>query len=453
MALTEKVTPIRKRSFPSSDREVKTLQTAVHSLRWTLHVPLVGDALGFGYRVVSEMANPDHPISEGSVAALTGLSTVGELISSKISEGGLDLDWNEWKSSVSAFIYRKQFSIHHSKKEDILAEYQDVVSFLGRGPNDALEFQRAKTKILGQERKSESDILRGESASLRLRNQELEKTKVVLDEEVTALKSNIETLTADLDSAKGFSSRIESERDIDLAKAAFDAESRVGASMKAHFDSEMAELVHVIKGLKENLEKAQNEADRSNELAESRSTDLASVNNRYKALVIEHDTLVSQYSELKTASERGDDQVLSLSAKISDLKIQLEEKSNLLINAKNHTHSETQEALLEDIKMLNSEISGLSSSLSKTKRSLLKLEAMSVRMKDYIAFLKSEREKQDQQLSEREGQLRQAMRKVTDLRKKLTTTSPEVGSLRKQRGLAITIAVFALIIASYLIFV
>lgn len=453
MKTKDNVVPIAGRPQHPVDPELKSLQDAAKSLRWTLLVPLIGDSLGFGRQVVEAMADKDHQVPIDSAAALSGLATLGLFITTDQADGGLGLDWDHWSDSVLALIYRDRYSIHNSKANEILDAYKEVEAFLGRAPSDAIEFQRTKAKIVEEKGRAVTEFLKGEADSLRADNFSLSEGKKELESKVGSLNDKIGHLMDDLDEARSESDRLRGEIDQSILQAKCETEKRVHSELGIMHQAEILSLNSVISGLEDRLSKALSEAQSHREERDASVLELSELKARFKDLEVEHGELLVKFNELQEIIETARSDKESLESRIAVLESDLDAK-RLLLNSNEPGASEPERSeITEEVEALEAQVNDLKRSLSHATASVESLQHMSERMKEYIVFLKNEKTEQSSLLEMRERQLSKALRTVAKLREQSRMPVENTSGLRFQMQLAFAVAFSAVSVAAYLILI
>lgn len=314
--------------------EMLALQQSVSSFKWIIVVPLVGDALGFGYRAVDEMRQPDQPLVANSLGQKAGFKTVGEVVTSPTSEGGLEMDWNEWERSVRAFIYRRNFSIHHDNKDEIIGEYTDITESLGHEPKDSIEYHKVKSDLIRHTRARKEQEHTEELRLVRQKLDSVSKENVSLRETEASLKLRIEEHAKELEDARSAMHQISVDYRNELANAVHAAELETSERLSATYTKRIEEQQGLILGLEKRLEDALEEL--SSRDSENRAT-IVHYESKFEAQRQDYENRLDvqkrAYSELEQSLAQSKELISGLhaTAQQSEVKISELERENKIL--------------------------------------------------------------------------------------------------------------------------
>lgn len=251
--------PANVRSLSTVNRqipEVKSLMDAVAKLSWDLRVPLISQTLGLGYSIDSKLLSKDLPLPRASVGRKMGFSTLGEVISSPASDGGLELDWETWQNDIKAYNYKKVFGIYYKSQDEVLKEYTSICDAIGHAPLTLHEFTKARDDILIRNHQRKEREL-AEKA------EEYKRSCEVALGERDSIESSYVRISEDLKRLREQHSALESEyhSEIELLQSATElrvreAEDSLRDQLSADYDIRLSKLRREIKGLEDELRAA-----------------------------------------------------------------------------------------------------------------------------------------------------------------------------------------------------
>lgn len=93
------------------------------------------------------LIDPNLSLIEGSLPEKLGHRNISEFITSARDEGGLGMNWDNWKRNVKAARFKQEFGINSQDIEDIIAQVDDVKLVIGRLPISSNEFNHGKSLI------------------------------------------------------------------------------------------------------------------------------------------------------------------------------------------------------------------------------------------------------------------------------------------------------------------
>jgi len=410
------ITPINRYSrskngvTPEVNSQLVTAQSAVQNLGWQSYVPFISDVLGYGFRPTEKLLDYSTKINKNAVAECSGHESIGDFISSAVDDFGLGMSWDDWTSSVKACIYRKMFSIHHSRKDDILAELSDIESYLGRHPKDAFEFQQVKTELLKKSSTDKLDEHRAEAASLRLQitdlevehnklgvkieslqqqKEELEQKNAQLEESGKDLGKRLETAISDLESLKETHQR-------ELSAAVDESNKQLEEDLVLKFEYDTKQLHNLINSLQEELNRVEIEAAEELQKAEAiRQKESESFSAEREELQRQLESAYDRVGAITEEISQADKKIESLNAQLESKQSELEAKGEELVKLAQQAPEDTEsleriENLQDEVRILREETNGLSESLGISQSKLKKVTYERGRLIDYTKKLKTE---------------------------------------------------------------
>lgn len=253
--------------------EVKKLMTSVNNLPWNLRVPLIVQTLGLGYSIDSKLFDKDQVLPRGSIGRKMGFTSLGEVISTSESDGGLGITWSDWTNDIRAYSYKKAFGIYLESRDDVLTEFKSVTDALGHSPVTLDEYSKARDELFRRQyARRESELLDSQKdLENKIHNVEFEKQHV--EQKYTDAVSQLEGLKSALEETKSdYESRLlflEAENERSVTEAENNA--RKGAAKKYYGK---------IKKLKSEIESLENSllvVKRQKEHSESKNQNLSTV--------------------------------------------------------------------------------------------------------------------------------------------------------------------------------
>lgn len=142
-------------------QDLQKILSSLPPLAWEYQVKILNEATGLPLNELS--INRSAKIPGSSLAGRLGHTELGEFITGRIEDNGLNIPWNEWHDKVTALRNKEFYGIPGDTPEDITSEFNDVCNILGHVPASKHEYNRAKDTFLIQQRqimieKHESDI-------------------------------------------------------------------------------------------------------------------------------------------------------------------------------------------------------------------------------------------------------------------------------------------------------
>ncbi len=141
MALN-KVTNIAASNF--ADNEYRNLLSKTNILEGQQKYQVISKALAISSR--EDQKNPNFEPSFGTIAFKLNHNTIKSFIES--DSYGLGISWNSWIQMVDASDLIDRYNIVNPNNQDVINEYNDIVTFLNRAPFDADEYHAEKRNLL-----------------------------------------------------------------------------------------------------------------------------------------------------------------------------------------------------------------------------------------------------------------------------------------------------------------
>lgn len=249
--------------------EVKKLMDSVNNLPWNLRVPLIVQTLGLGYSIDSRLFDKDQVLPRGSLGRKMGFGSLGEVISSDLSQGGLGISWDSWVNDVKAYQYKKTFGIYFDSRDEVLSEYNSVSDALGHKPVTLSEYVKARDEIVRRQFAKRENELITDNKSLedKVYNAEFEKNRV--EEKYTSTLDELHRLKGVLEETKsdyeGKLRILEAENERDVSQAQEEARKKTAKRYYGkikHLKSEIDSLEFAVKQIKKQKQKLEGEKDR-----------------------------------------------------------------------------------------------------------------------------------------------------------------------------------------------
>ncbi|MEZ9709295.1 hypothetical protein AB4254_11505 [Vibrio breoganii] len=90
----------------------------------------------------------EQPLPEGSLAANLGHTSLRAFVESPQGNSGLGMLWSDFSNMVDAATIRERYKIALSSDSQVIAEFNDVVSYLKREPFDAQEYADTRNSLV-----------------------------------------------------------------------------------------------------------------------------------------------------------------------------------------------------------------------------------------------------------------------------------------------------------------
>jgi len=394
MAAVSQVEKINKNNKVLSG-EIEALQNSVSSLNWTLRVPLIGDAMGFGYRAVDGMKRYEEPLVKGSLCYRAGFKTVGEIITTPISEGGFNLNWDDWVECVTAFDYRRRFSIHHAKKEDILGEYQDIVEALGQEPADSIQYHRVKSELIKQSKTRQDQEHNDEVRLLKRNIFSLNEEVASLKSSESELKSQVEQYVHELEEARSAMHQMAVDYRQSVASAVTQAKMETASELKAEFESELNNYKSVISDLENRLgaalEELSNQEIGQKELIESYESQISELKAFHESNLASAMSSLKSYedkiNQYESEIDRLNKTISASRLEVDGLQLKVDElAARPLAGPEIMKQIEDLEVALE---LKQTQIGTLEATVASHEKTISEQEHVIGRMKEYVRAIKS----------------------------------------------------------------
>lgn len=253
--------------------EVKNLMNSVDKLPWNLKVPLIVQTLGLGYSIDSRLLSKDQVLPRGSIGRKMGFSSLGDVISTPASEGGLGIEWDDWISDIKAYHFKKAFGIYFESRDDVLTEYQSVSDALGHAPVTLDEYAKARDEIFRRQYARRENELLDSNKELENKVQNAEFEKRHVEQKYSDTVQKMENLKETLEETKTEYEAKLRYLEAENERAITEAQDASRKATARRYYGKIKHLKSAIEQLEENLK----EARRQKSKAESKNASLSTV--------------------------------------------------------------------------------------------------------------------------------------------------------------------------------
>jgi len=243
----------------------------INSLAWDLSVQQVLRVAGLTANeyLLKESIAP----SAGSPAEVLGHRTLRALVEGSKKDNGLEQDWTEFQSKLTALIYRQKYNVTENDYQEINDLFDDATQILGRAPVDSAEFHGAKQRALAERVEELLEDKNRLQADFERRN--------------GALQQDLTRKTAEADQARGEVQRVSTDtaRTIqemrrETARLQEETESRADARVEEARKVASLETQRKLSELRDSLQTSITQAEGQRQVAEGELADLRTrINN------------------------------------------------------------------------------------------------------------------------------------------------------------------------------
>lgn len=320
--------------------EVKSLMDAVSKVSWDLRVPLISQTLGLGYSIDSRLLNKALDLPRGSVGRQMGFTTLGEVIATPASNGGLEISWADWESDIKAYNYKKTFGIYYQTQSEVIKEYSSVCEALGHNPVTLHEFSKTRDEIMiRNNHRRERQISEKADEYKRNYESEIEDRKNIesryasISEELKSLKSQYEALGEEYRSEM---SLLMSANEIQVKQAKEEGIEQASSDYKSRLIKLRREITGLEGDLSEALKKISQIETSSEEMDKVINSLKADIKEKSKELQTAEDTIARQEEVIARYEQMIDDleiriQEISTQNGITQMEVMLDKSRDRLI--------------------------------------------------------------------------------------------------------------------------
>lgn len=359
------------------DKSHKKLINQLSVLDWEMQVQQIIKSLSLP--LSESLLDKDVSPAPNSHASKCGHATIESFITADSSKLGLGMDWGQWASNVTAYNYKKTYSIYTDDPVEIIQEFKDITSFLGYKPSNSEEYQETKDKIFKSQRLQQEKM-----HSLQV--QEMQENINGLIRQATANTELLEQANAKV-----------AELNDQLASAQKEYDTQIEIAYNNHkielADQLKAQKLEITSTFESKITEIQNEASLEQAKSAQRMEDLKNKYNSDNFVSRAEFSALEQELDRERKNSRNDLIKLNeLNSSLELLQTQLSEKEQIILTLEGKINSQAQEILSLSTKIEKGEIAGTELTLEDYENlqiELNKLEAIAIDFKEQNASLQA----------------------------------------------------------------